>query len=779
MFTFRLIPTPLKSCVVAIAAAAAAVATETSAVAALVDANAKAPSERDEETKPLDRPRRPVEGYRLQLLDEPLELFQPSKPRTKETQTRVDALAWFMTGQLRESRNDFQAAFEAYSKAVELDPEAIAIYQRLIPLAFSLNKGDEGIRFAKKAVELDPENYQLLRRLGVHMAGQRKIPEAVQLLEQALDSELLKKQSADFVTLNRDLALLYGAIGRNADAAKAYTVVFEALTQPGKYKLDFRTRALLLGDPSTTYEKMGQVFLDAEQYELALSAFEKAVEARKGKPGALSYNLALVYQKTGKTEEALKQLQKYFDAQLQSRESAAYQLLADVLESAGRKDELIGKLEDLAEKDSRNSYLQYFLADQYLANDRLDDAKNIFENALKGAKDRAAYVGLATVYRRQSRPADMLASMASAVKGADNDEELEAHLEKIENEVKAAAEDEDLKKSLFAAGRRMKNADPVELTFPAAFVLGEIAAEAKDTDAAVEFYRFALKAKRARAAVVYQNLGQTLLLNDRYADAVKVYEEATADPALQTARANFLFRLAQAREYNGQTDEALKAIREAIQMIPKHPLLRYQEAWIHYHARRFDKAITLFENVIKEFPTSSEIVRRCQFSLSALYVQQGERKKGEEILEKILADEPDDPSVNNDLGYLYADQGKHLEQAEQMIKKAVAAEPENPAYLDSMGWVLFKLDRPKEAVDWLKKAVDKPGGGDATIWDHLGDAYNALKKSDQAQEAWQKALEATKKESSPDQKLVDRIKQKLTGKAEGAGDLRPEGKASP
>jgi len=28
---------------------------------------------------------------------------------------------------------------------------------------------------------------------------------------------------------------------------------------------------------------------------------------------------------------------------------------------------------------------------------------------------------------------------------------------------------------------------------------------------------------------------------------------------------------------------------------------------------------------------------------------------------------------NNDLGYLYADQGKNLEQAEKMIKKAIAA----------------------------------------------------------------------------------------------------------
>ena len=40
--------------------------------------------------------------------------------------------------------------------------------------------------------------------------------------------------------------------------------------------------------------------------------------------------------------------------------------------------------------------------------------------------------------------------------------------------------------------------------------------------------------------------------------------------------------------------------------------------------------------------------------------------------------DPNDPGVNNDLGYLYADQGKNLEKAEAMIRKAVQEEPDNP-----------------------------------------------------------------------------------------------------
>ena len=139
----------------------------------------------------------------------------------------------------------------------------------------------------------------------------------------------------------------------------------------------------------------------------------------------------------------------------------------------------------------------------------------------------------------------------------------------------------------------------------------------------------------------------------------------------------------------------------------------------------------MFEKTITEFAGDIDTVRKCQFSLSNVYVQKGDIVKGEKILEDVLAEEPDDPSVNNDLGYLYADQGKNLEKAEQMIRLAVTAEPENAAYQDSMGWVLFKLERYEEARTHLQKAVDLPNGGDGTILEHICLLYTSPSPRDQ------------------------------------------------
>jgi len=98
-----------------------------------------------------------------------------------------------------------------------------------------------------------------------------------------------------------------------------------------------------------------------------------------------------------------------------------------------------------------------------------------------------------------------------------------------------------------------------------------------------------------------------------------------------------------------------------------------------------------------------------------------------------------------------------------MIRIAIKAEPENAAYLDSMGWVLFKLGKFKEAIPHLEKAVSLPGGGDSTIWDHLGDCYDRAGQADKAKDAWQKALDDAKKQKKPEEELIKKIEEKLNG----------------
>ncbi len=53
---------------------------------------------------------------------------------------------------------------------------------------------------------------------------------------------------------------------------------------------------------------------------------------------------------------------------------------------------------------------------------------------------------------------------------------------------------------------------------------------------------------------------------------------------------------------------------------------------------------------------------------------------------------------------------------------------------------------------------------DATIFDHLGDCYDRLDRSEKAVEFWKKALEFAKKAAKPDPKMIQKIEDKLQKK---------------
>ena len=64
------------------------------------------------------------------------------------------------------------------------------------------------------------------------------------------------------------------------------------------------------------------------------------------------------------------------------------------------------------------------------------------------------------------------------------------------------------------------------------------------------------------------------------------------------------------------------------------------------------------------------------------------------------------------------------------IEKAIAANPDEPAVQDSMGWALHKLGRNAEALPFLKKAFE--GQHDAEVAAHLATVLWELDKKDEA-----------------------------------------------
>ncbi|MEW6305700.1 MAG: tetratricopeptide repeat protein [Verrucomicrobiota bacterium] len=129
------------------------------------------------------------------------------------------------------------------------------------------------------------------------------------------------------------------------------------------------------------------------------------------------------------------------------------------------------------------------------------------------------------------------------------------------------------------------------------------------------------------------------------------------------------------------------------------------------------------------------------FQLGAVHERNKDYEQAEEYFEKCLDKAPDFAEALNYLGYMWAERGVKLEESKELIERALKIEPENAAFLDSMAWVLFKLNQPKEALEYIQKAVKHLEEPDATIYDHLGDIHAQMKNLTAAREAWKKSLE--------------------------------------
>ncbi len=115
------------------------------------------------------------------------------------------------------------------------------------------------------------------------------------------------------------------------------------------------------------------------------------------------------------------------------------------------------------------------------------------------------------------------------------------------------------------------------------------------------------------------------------------------------------------------------------------------------------------------------------------------------IAEELLAKNPHNDEICNDLGYTWADAGRHLPRCLELIRFAVGQEPRNAAYLDSLGWVHYKLGKLEEARKFVQRSARMIEGQDPVVYDHLGDVEYRLKNIDAARAAWNEALRLTDK----------------------------------
>jgi Flp pilus assembly protein TadD len=218
---------------------------------------------------------------------------------------------------------------------------------------------------------------------------------------------------------------------------------------------------------------------------------------------------------------------------------------------------------------------------------------------------------------------------------------------------------------------------------------------------------------------------------ERVDDAKAVLETLAAANAADIRPLDALGSIMRARKRYG---EAIEYYNRAIAMISRPE----KQHWTYFYARG-----TSYERV-KKWP------------------------QAEVDLQKALALFPDQPLVQNYLGYSWIDQGRNLKQGMALIEKAVASKPDDGYIVDSLGWAHYRLGNFKEAVKHLERAVElRPE--DPVLNDHLGDALWRVGREREARFQWEQSLTL-----SPEPADAEKTRKKLTS---GLGPVKTEARA--
>jgi tetratricopeptide (TPR) repeat protein len=264
------------------------------------------------------------------------------------------------------------------------------------------------------------------------------------------------------------------------------------------------------------------------------------------------------------------------------------------------------------------------------------------------------------------------------------------------------------------------------------------AAKAEDDKALQQLWRELNKRKPEEMPRRAVYLGQVAELRERWNDALKWYGQIEPD---SDDYADARIRMAVVHSKRDEDLQPARALLAGLRQQSRDPDLRV-DAWLLETELLLQKqqrveAEAVFEQALGEFPLDQRLL----YARALARVAADDLVGAEADLRRILNADPDNSQALNALGYTLADRTDRHAEALGYIERALALSPGEGAILDSMGWVLFRLGRTEEALEYLIKAHE--AASDAEIAAHYGEVLWTLGRQEEAKVVWKKALEAS------------------------------------
>lgn len=367
----------------------------------------------------------------------------------------------------------------------------------------------------------------------------------------------------------------------------------------------------------------------------------------------------------------------------------------------GMRDSSVAQLQKIRDLDPDNLSTLQLLSDYYQQMNRMEEAKEVLKSALKkNRRNPKTLIMLSDIYRSESQ----WDSMAVMLKDIMSDTLVSA--------------DSKLTVARYMYSHFKQNSGNPDVRDATGTVLEQFRQTEHDFGQAHEM-----------SAEFYVQTKQ----NELALDALEKTTELM--PSSDSAWRQRLQLLLSA----GKTKEAIAAGEKAAEEIPQDAIILYFLGNAYLTNGDNAKAV---ERLVEaaDLPARKQLKSSILGSLGDAYAGLERWDEVFESYEKSLEMDSGNPVVLNNYAYFLSLREKELKKAQQMAQKALELDPENPSYLDTMGWIYFKQEDFEKARKYIKASLDS-GRESAEVMEHMGDVMDKLNKPDEAKLWWEKALE--------------------------------------
>lgn len=272
-----------------------------------------------------------------------------------------------------------------------------------------------------------------------------------------------------------------------------------------------------------------------------------------------------------------------------------------------------------------------------------------------------------------------------------------------------------------------------------------LAMQASDYDAAETQLKRVLELNYKDPDLARFYLGQVNEERKRFDEALKWYAAITQGEQYIPAQTRYAGILAK----QGRMPEARKHLQDATASNPQMRVqLTQAEAQLLRDANAYQEAFDVLGQALAQMPDYPDLLYD--------HAMAAEKVNRLDVLEanlrQLIKLRPDHAHAYNALGYTLADRNQRIDEAYRLIDTALKLAPDDPFIQDSMGWVLYRMGRNEEGLDYLQRAFKQRP--DAEIAAHLGEVMWVLNQRDEAKKVWAEAL----KEHPNNELLRDTVK---------------------